>query len=75
MNERELIGGMIENIGDALNSGECQDMRFCLIVWCGCADRPSYVGGNDGDTPRVLKMMKLASDGVMSVNFETRGSA
>jgi hypothetical protein len=75
MSERALVSSLIEKVGDALNSGNCESMRFCLVVWCDCSDRPMYIGGNDDDTPRVLKMMKLAADGVISVEFETRGTA
>jgi hypothetical protein len=73
--EREIVAELIGDIGDALNSGACRRMRFCLMVWCDCSDRPMYIGGNEGDTPRLLKMMKLASDGVMSVDFEPQGVA
>jgi hypothetical protein len=70
-----LVSGLIERIGDVLNRGNCESMRFCLVVWCDCADRPMYIGGNEDDTPRLLKMMKAASDGVMAVEFETKGTA
>jgi hypothetical protein len=75
MTEKALMMDLIPNISDALNSGECESMRFCLVVWCDCSDRPMYIGGNEDDTPRLLKMMKAASDGVMAVGFETRGTA
>src|SRR5262249_37817464 len=74
--EREIVAELIGDIGETLNtSTDCKSMRFCLIVWCDCSDRPMYIGGNEGDTMRLLKMMKLGADGVMSVEFQPQGTA
>jgi hypothetical protein len=71
----EVAREIIDEIGSALRESGCPDMRFALVVWCDCNNQPLFVGGNDHDVPRVLKMMKLAADTVMKVQLETRGSA
>jgi hypothetical protein len=73
--EREIVSDLILDIGKILNTGTCDNMRFCLVVWCDCADRPMYIGGNDDDNGRILKMLARAGQGVEACGNVVGGRA
>lgn len=75
--ECELISELIGFLGDTLNRHEgtrCNAMRFALIVWCDCCDRPLYIGGNECDKARAAAMTKHASE-LVAFDCEPAGHA
>jgi hypothetical protein len=72
---REIMRSLIPFIGETINKGECGGMHFTLIVWCNCCDCPLFIGGNDGDTPRILKMIRSAADTILLGHEMSEGHA
>jgi hypothetical protein len=72
---REILSDLINTIGGALNRGHCKEMRFAIVIWCDCIAVPLCVAGNENDTPRTLKMLKLAADDLLSSRLQPEGSA
>lgn len=66
---KELMRDLVPFIGDLLQQ-DCSETYFSIIVWCDCDENPKFVGGNDGSTPRTLKMLKRAGD-VILANMES----
>jgi hypothetical protein len=63
------------NIMNRIGEGECKDTRYCLIVWCDCGDKPEFIGGNDINMPRVLKMLAHAGQTVEAMEGIEGGHA
>ena len=73
--QNDVIAATITEISRRFADLDCEAMHFCLVVWCECIDRPIYMGGNDDDTQRVLKMLAGAMDGIASVHGIVEGHA
>ena len=68
---REISHDIIKRL---LEAGD-DDTRYCLIAWGDDTSGPTYVGGNDEDMPRVLKMLAMASSTVEAMEGIESGTA
>lgn len=71
----ELMRDLVPFISDTLNGDDCDKTYFTIVVWCDCCERPKFIGGNDADTPRTLKMLKVACDGILDAHEFVEGHA
>jgi hypothetical protein len=68
MTHPEIVDTLLRLIDRAINDGQCEDNRFALVIWCDCVEHPLFIGSNldhRDDLPRVIKMLKMASEKVL----------
>ena len=73
---------LLTDTAKRLNEGDCDGLRFALVIWCDCIDVPMFAGSNDSDVGTVLSMiaraaenMATASPKFIGVDSETAGNA
>lgn len=68
---REISKGILKCLNETCDD----DTRYLLIAWSDDAHGPTYVGGNDENMPRVLKMLAMASHTVETMEGIESGTA
>lgn len=68
---REISNGIVKRFVEA----DEDDTRYCLIVWSDEDGSPAFIGGNDQNMLRVLKMLAIAGSTVESIEGIKSGTA
>ena len=71
----EKFRAVIAGITAQLNPGDGEGLRYCLVVWTDDSGRPIFMGGNDDDSPRMLKMLAMAGELVEAMGGIESGHA
>ncbi|MEH2525888.1 MULTISPECIES: hypothetical protein [unclassified Bradyrhizobium] len=61
---QKIMNDLDRRLGDE----GCDEMRFALVVWCGCNPMPLYAGSNEEDMRNAASMVQMAAKLMSSVD-------